>query len=252
MNKIIDSKTGKSLLLAFDHAVEHGPQEYPNVGLHPWRIARMGINGGANGIIVHAGAARIIKPFLPKDFALVIKITGRTSLSPDKNEIQEIVTSVDEAVKLGADAVAYTLYVGADMEYEMIKNLAEVKKRCLELEMPLTGFLYPRGRKLKSKYDAKAVRYAARVGAEFGFDIIKTYYTGKKESFADVVKDCFVPVLVAGGPETKTKEEFLQEVRNVMDVGATGLAVGRNIWMREGGEDLLKEVKRIVHFNQSV
>lgn len=251
MNKIIDPITKKSLLLAFDHGVEHGPHEYPNINLHPLRIVSIAVNGGANGIIVHAGTARVIKSFLPKNFALIIKITGRTSLAPKKTEVQEVVTSVDEAAKLGADAVAYTLYVGADMEYEMIKNLAEVKKRCLELEMPLTGFLYPRSRKLKSKYDPKAVRYAARVGAELGFDIVKTYYTGKKETFVDVVKDCFVPILVAGGPETKTKGEFLQKVRDVMEAGASGLAVGRNIWMREDGEELLREVRRIVHTTQT-
>lgn len=246
MNKIIDPVTNKSLLLAFDHAVEHGPDKYPNVNLNPIRIAKIAIDGGANGIIAHAGTACVIKDYLPKNFALIIKLTARTSLVSDKIQVQEVVTSVDEAYNIGADGVAYTIYLGSDMEYEMLKNLAAIKKRCIELDLPLTGFMYPRSPKYKNKYEPKALEYAARVGAELGFDIVKTYYTGKAETFRNVVRNCFVPLLVAGGPETKTKEEFLKNIEDALNAGARGFALGRNIWMREEGTELLKEVKKML------
>jgi len=239
-------KDGKSLLIAFDHAVEHGPIAYPNIDLHPLRIAKIAIDGGANGIILHAGAARLVKDYLPKDFALVVKLTARTSLVSDKSHVQSLVTTVDEAFNLGADAVAFTIYVGSDMEYYMFEQFSQVKKRCRDLGLPLIGFMYPRSPKFKNKYDAKAIEYAARVGAEIGCDVVKTYYTGSRETFERVVKNCFVPLLVAGGPEAKTKEEFISNIHNAMISGAKGFALGRNIWSREGSVELLKEVKSIL------
>ncbi|MFH8080463.1 MAG: 2-amino-3,7-dideoxy-D-threo-hept-6-ulosonate synthase [Candidatus Aenigmatarchaeota archaeon] len=244
MKKIL--RDGKSLLIAFDHMVEHGPLAYPNVDLHPVKIAKIAIDGGANGIILHAGAARVVKDYLPKDFALVIKLTGRTSLVSERSNVQSLITTVDEAVYLGADAVAFTIYLGSDMEYYMFEQFSQVKKRCLEVGMPLIGFMYPRSPKYKNKYDHRAIEYAARVGAEIGCDVVKTYYTGSRETFAKVVKSCFVPLLVAGGPETKTKEDFLNNVNNALMAGAKGFALGRNIWAREGAVELLKEVKTIL------
>lgn len=244
MKKIL--KDGKSLLIAFDHAVEHGTIAYPNVDLHPTKIARIAVDGGANGIILHSGAARVVKEFLPKNFALIVKLTARTSLVNDKNYVQSLVTTVDEAVVLGADAVAFTIYLGSDMEYYMFEQFSQVKKRCIELDMPLIGFMYPRSKKYKNKYDARAIEYAARVGAEIGCDIVKTYYTGNKETFARVVKNCFVPLLVAGGPDTRTKEEFLNKINDALLAGVRGFALGRNIWSKEDSVELLKEVKTIL------
>jgi len=244
MKKIM--KDGKSLLIAFDHAVEHGPIAYPNVDLNPIRIAKIAVDGNADGIILHAGAARLVKNYLPKDFALIIKLTARTSLVNDKSHVQSLVTTVDEASMLGADGVAFTIYVGSEYEHKMFEDFAQVKRRCLQLNMPLIGFMYPRSPKYKNKYDARAIEYAARVGAEIGCDIVKTYYTGSKETFSRVVKNCFVPLLVAGGPETKTKEEFLKNVQDCLDAGAKGFALGRNIWARDSSIELLKQVKSIL------
>ncbi|MCS7134976.1 MAG: 2-amino-3,7-dideoxy-D-threo-hept-6-ulosonate synthase [Candidatus Aenigmarchaeota archaeon] len=244
LKKILSSN--KTLLIAFDHAVEHGPTNYPNIDLHPLRIAKIAVNGGANGLIMHVGAARIVKDYLPKNFALIIKLTARTSLVSDKNQIQALVTTVDEAFKVGADAIAFTIYVGSEMEYHMFEQFSQVKKRCIELNLPIIGFMYPRSPKYKNKYDARAIEYAARVGAEIGCDIVKTYYTGNKTTFERVVKNCFVPLLVAGGPETKTKEEFLKNINDALSAGARGFALGRNIWAREGSVELLKEVKTIL------
>ena len=239
-------KNGKSLLIAFDHAVEHGPSNYENIDLHPLRILKISVDGGANGIILHSGAARVVRDYIPKDFSLIVKITARTSLVDDKNMVQSIVTTVDEAASLGADAVAYTIYLGSDMEYYMLEQFSQIKKRCLELGLPVIGFMYPRSPKYKNKYDAKAIEYAARVGAEIGCDIVKTYYTGNKQTFSKVIKNCFVPLLVAGGPEAKTKEEFITNIQDALAVGARGFALGRNIWSRDGSTELLKQVKNIM------
>jgi DhnA family fructose-bisphosphate aldolase class Ia len=241
-------KDGKAVILAFDHAVEHGPTTYEGIDISPERIARIAVEGKADGIIVHIGVARRIKKIVGK-LPIIVKLTARTSLTLDENQIQQIVTSVKEARDIGAKAIACTIYFGSEREAEMLKMFEEIKQEANKYKMPIFGFAYPRGKKLKSKYDADAIRYAARVGAEIGFDVVKTYYTGDKESFSKVVKDCFVPILVAGGPKISEEKDVLKIVEDIMSVGAAGLAIGRNVWMRKDEEaiNLLKEIWRIVH-----
>jgi len=239
---------GHTLLIAFDHAVEHGPAAYEGIDLDPRRIARIALEGGADGIIVHAGAAKAIKPIVGDRLPIIIKLTGRTSLAPSETEVQQLVTTVEEAKALGATAVAATLYVGADRESEMLRLIAEIKRDCLELQMPLLGFAYPRSRK-KSKYDAEAICYAARVGAEIGFDIVKTYYPGNREDWAKAVKASFAPVVAAGGPALSNAEDVIKVVQDIMSVGAAGIAFGRNIWSRDDATAiaLLKQIRAIIH-----
>jgi class I fructose-bisphosphate aldolase len=241
-------KDGKALLLAFDHAVEHGPSAYEEIDLSPERIARIAVEGNADGIIVHIGVAKRIKRIVGS-LPIIVKLTARTSLAPDENQIQQIVTSVKEAKGVGAKAIACTIYFGSEKEAEMLKMFEEIKQEANKYKLPIFGFAYPKGKKLKSKYDADAIRYAARVGAEIGFDVVKTYYTGNKESFSKVVKDCFVPVLVAGGPKISEEKDVLKIVEDIMSVGVAGVAIGRNVWMRRDEEaiNLLKEIRRIVH-----
>jgi len=240
-------KDGKALILAFDHAVEHGPHEYEGIDLSPQRIGRIASKGNVDAIILHIGTAKIVKKLYPK-LPIIVKITGRTNLTSDEIQIQQIVTKVKEAKEIGALGIAVTIYFGSDYESEMLKNFSEIKEEANKYKMPIFGFAYPRTKKF-NKYDPIAVRYAARAGAEIGFDVVKTYYTGSKESFAKVVKDCFVPVLVAGGPKIENEEEFLKIVEDVMQVGASGIAVGRNVWGRKDEEAirLLGELRRIIH-----
>ena len=245
LNRIL--KDGRTFLIAFDHAVEHGPVVYEGVNLDPRRIAKIAMEG-ADGIIVHSGAARYIKPILG-DFPLIIKLTGRTNLSPKETEVQQLVTTIEEAKALGATAVAVTLYVGADRESEMFELLSKVKLDCLRFDMPLLGFAYPRSKKQKTKYDPDAIRYAARVGAEIGFDIVKTYYPGDKESWRKVVRDTFVPVVAAGGPKLSDAENVIEVVQDIIDAGGAGVAMGRNIWMwdDETAVSLVRQIRKIIH-----
>ncbi|MEM5793565.1 MAG: 2-amino-3,7-dideoxy-D-threo-hept-6-ulosonate synthase [Candidatus Aenigmatarchaeota archaeon] len=241
LNKIIEPNKKRCLLVAFDHAVEHGPYEYEGINIDPLRIAKIAQEGMANALIVHPGAARYIKKSC--GIPLIIKITGRTSLSP--KIVQSITSTVEEAEYLGAVGVACTVYVGSEEEDRMLENLAFIKRECLKRGMPIIGFMYPRV-KGKKKDDPRIVRYAARLGAELGVDIVKTYYTGSKESFMKVVQDSnFVPVVAAGGEE-KSELEFLNMVRDIIDAGASGLAVGRNVWKRDNGSLVLKQIRRIV------
>jgi len=240
--KKILKKDGRTFLLAFDHGVEHGPHKYEGIDLNPQRIVDIAAHA-ADAVILHVGAMKRLEK-IPKRLGLVIKVTARTNLAP--NMIQEIVTSVEEAVSYGADAISATVYVGNEYEYKMLRNLAEIKRECLKYDLPLLGFMYPRV-KGKPKNDVIAVRYAARLGSELGLDLIKTYYTGSKQSFSKVVRDAFAPVVAAGGMKTGSIDTFFKEVKDVIASGAAGLAIGRNVWMRKNAIEVAKRVRQLVH-----
>ena len=239
-------KNGKALILAFDHAVEHGPHEYENIDLSPSRIGKIAYEGKVDGIIVHIGVGKMIKKLYPK-LPIIVKLNMRNSLLPGEIQLQTITTTVKEAKKIGAIGIAYTIYFGSQFESQMVENFAKVKEEADRYKMPIFGFAYPRSKKF-SKYDPIAIRYAARIGAEIGFDVVKTYYTGDKESFSKIVKDCFVPLLIAGGPKIENEKEFLKMIEDAISVGASGVAVGRNVWSRKDEDALylLKEIRRII------
>jgi len=235
-------KLNKKVFIAFDHAVEHGPKVYKNVNLNPIRIAEIAKKGGADGIMMHIGAMKYVNEnsnFLRGMFKIV-KLTAKTPFS--EKELQTFVTSVKEASEI-ADAVAYTVYVGSPYEHEMLKELPNIKQECKKYKLPLMGFMYPR---TKNRYHTDVVQYATRLGCELGFDFIKTYYTGSKETFSEVIKTSFRPVFAAGGPPKKM-EEAIEMAKDVMSAGASGLTIGRTIWMNEKPVSILKKIVKIVH-----
>jgi fructose-bisphosphate aldolase/2-amino-3,7-dideoxy-D-threo-hept-6-ulosonate synthase len=107
--------------------------------------------------------------------------------------------------------------------------------------------MYPRGPKVKSEHDVEYVKIAARIGSELGADIIKTNYTGSPDTFREVVQGSSVPVVIAGGPKMETEGDLLRMVYDAVNVGAAGVAFGRNIFQAENPTLLVKKLCTIVH-----
>jgi fructose-bisphosphate aldolase/2-amino-3,7-dideoxy-D-threo-hept-6-ulosonate synthase len=163
-----------------------------------------------------------------------------------------IVTSVEKALKLGADAVSVHVNVGSKKEPEMLVQLGTISETCDEWGMPLIAMMYPRGGNITNEHDVEVVKLAARAGAELGADIIKTNYTGKTETFKEVVDGCPVPVVIAGGPMVETDRELLQMVKDSVDVGGAGVAIGRNIFQAPSPRKTTRAIAEIVHNNMEV
>ncbi len=96
------------------------------------------------------------------------------------------------------------------------------------------------------------VKLAARIGAELGADIVKTNYTGSPDTFKEVVKGCNVPVVIAGGPKMDTEHDLLQMVYDAIHAGATGVAIGRNIFQAKNSTLLVSKLCTVVHNDYSV
>ncbi|MFA5251030.1 MAG: 2-amino-3,7-dideoxy-D-threo-hept-6-ulosonate synthase [Phycisphaerae bacterium] len=243
LERIIDRNSGKTVIVPMDHGVTVGPIE----GLTDMRDAVSKIvAGGANAILMHKGMVRAGHRGGGKDIGLVIHLSAGTSMSPDPNA-KELVCTVEEAIKLGADAVSVHINLGAETDREMLGQLGFVSERCSQWQMPLVAMMYTRGPKIKNEYDVNNVKHAARVGAELGADIVKVPYTGSVKSFTEVVQGCPVPVVIAGGPKMESDKDIFEMVEGALKAGAAGLSIGRNAFQHKNPEKVVGVLCKMVH-----
>lgn len=247
MERILDRKDKRTIIVPMDHGISSGPIS----GLEDMTEAVDSVvEGGANAVLLHKGIVGLGHRGYGKDVGLIIHLSGSTSMAPDPNA-KRLVTTVEQAVKMGADAVSVHINVGADTEAEMIQDLGMVSEVAEEWGMPLLAMMYPRGPKVKDPYDVEAVKLAARIGAELGADIVKTNYTGDPDTFKEVVEGTAVPVVIAGGEKAKDIKGVLQTVRDSIDSGGAGVAMGRNIFQADDPVKMVKAVNAVVHQNKS-
>ena len=248
LERIINRNSGRTVIVPMDHGVTVGPI----AGLEDMQTTIAGVvEGGANAILIHKGIVRVGHRGRGGDVGLIIHMSGGTALSPDPNA-KELVCTVEEAIKLGADAVSVHINLGAETDSEMLSQLGYVSERCMEWQMPLVAMMYARGEKIANEYDVNFVKHAARVGAELGADIIKVNYTGSVESFAEVVQGCPVPVVIAGGAKMDSDEDIFKMVRGALKAGAAGLSIGRNAFQHEKPARIINALSRMVHDEISV
>ncbi|MHC4458456.1 MAG: 2-amino-3,7-dideoxy-D-threo-hept-6-ulosonate synthase [Planctomycetota bacterium] len=243
LERIIDRNSRKTVIIPMDHGVTVGPIE----GLADMRTAvSKVVAGGANAILMHKGMVRPGHRGAGKDVGLIIHLSGGTSLSPDPNA-KELVCTVEEAIKLGADAVSIHINLGAETDKEMLRQLGQVSDDCSEWQMPLIAMMYTRGPKIKDEFDVENVKHAARVGAELGADIVKVPYTDSVETFTEVVQGCPVPVVIAGGPKMDSDEDIFKMVEGALKAGAAGLSIGRNAFQHKDPEKMVAALCKMVH-----
>lgn len=243
LQRIINRNTGKSIIVPMDHGVTVGP--IPGLIDMTATINRVA-DGGANAILMHKGLVETGHRNSGKDIGLIVHLSASTVLAPDSNA-KTLVCSVEEAVRLGADAVSIHVNIGANTEADMLAKMGMVSRACREWGMPLLAMMYTRGAKIKNEYDVKVVKHAARVGAELGADIVKVNYTGSPETFREVVEGCPVPVVIAGGEKMETDKEILDMVRGSIRAGGAGVSIGRNVFQHKNPEIIVRKISEIVH-----
>lgn len=244
MERIINRKTGKTVIVPMDHGVTLGP--IPGL-IDMGKTVDLVANGGANAVVGHMGLALHGHRGYGRDVGLILHLSASTRLGPDPNH-KVLVNSVERALKMGADGVSVHINIGAEDEAAMLADLGSVSQLCIEWGMPLLAMMYARGPKIKDETDVEAVKLAARVGVELGADIIKTSYTGDPDSFKEVVAGCPAPVVIAGGSKLSDLET-MQMIEGAMKAGAAGLSVGRNAFQHEHPDRLIRAACAIVHEN---
>lgn len=253
MERIFNRSSNKTIIVPMDHGLTMGTIK--GIDNMPWIINEVA-NGGANAVLVHAGIAEnghrgSAKMENTKDIGLIIHLSGSTMLSPNSTH-KVLVCSVEEAIRLGADAVSIHINIGADDEPSMLEQMGQVSMSCRHWGMPLIAMMYPRGPKVKNEYSADMVNLATRAGAELGADIVKTNYPGDIDAFREIVKGCPVPVIIAGGDKMESTKKLLETIRDATTAGAAGVAIGRNVFEHPDPRALTKTISLLMHKNYTV
>ncbi|MBC2717247.1 MAG: class I fructose-bisphosphate aldolase family protein [Desulfobacteraceae bacterium] len=246
MERIVDRKTGKAVIVPMDHGVTVGPIK----GLVDMSKAVDQVaEGGANAVIGHLGLPKHGHRTYGRDIGLILHLSAASMLSPKPNK-KVLVNTVENALRVGADGVSIHINVGDEHEAEMLADFGKVVVDCNYWGMPLIAMMYPRGPLIKDEKDLEAVKLAARMGAELGADYVKTVYTGDPESFAEVVEGCPAPILIAGGSKLSDAEMF-KSIEGAMQAGAKGLSIGRNAFQHKDPVLFVKAACAIVHENKT-
>jgi predicted phospho-2-dehydro-3-deoxyheptonate aldolase len=242
IERIIDRNTGRAVIVPVDHGITMGPIE----GLVDMKATIDKVSqGGATAVVMHKGVVPYGHRSFGRDIGLIVHMSASTSLSPDPNS-KVMVTTVQEALKMGADAVSIHVNIGASTEPYMLRDFGDVARECNEWGMPLMVMIYPRGKDIKNGYDVDLIKQCARAGMELGADIVKTSYTGDIDSFREVVKGAIIPVVIAGGPKMDSDQDLLQMVKDSVEAGGMGVSIGRNIFQHRNVTGITKAIASIV------
>jgi fructose-bisphosphate aldolase/2-amino-3,7-dideoxy-D-threo-hept-6-ulosonate synthase len=242
IERIMDRSTGRAVIVPLDHGISMGPIE----GLVDMRSTVDKVSqGGATAVVLHKGILPFSHRSFGRDIGLIMHLSASTGLSPEPNH-KVIVTTVEEAIKWGADAVSIHVNLGDDHEYAMLRDFGQIACKCNEWGMPLMVMIYPRGKDIPDAYNVDRLKMCARTATEIGADIIKTNYTGDMDSFKEVVRGAQAPVIIAGGPKVDSDEKLLQMVKDSMDAGGKGVSIGRNVFQHRNVIGITKAISGIV------
>ncbi len=239
--KRIFAPDGRAVVVAMDHGL---PGMSPLAALsQPGQLIDAVAASGADAILTTPGIATRFAERIGR-LGLIVRLDGAvTSLATNYGKMQ-LIASVEDALKLGADAVAVMGFCGTEDETASLKTLGEVAAECRRLGVPLMAEMLPLG--YQGTPGVPEITAAARIGAEMGADIIKTKYVGPPEAFRAVTETCFVPVLMLGG-SARSFEGLIDETRQALGVGVAGVAIGRNIWQSGNVAAATRAFVEVVH-----
>jgi len=251
LNRLFSHPSGRYLAVAIDHGISYNDYEIPKGIDRIDRTIKQIVAGRPNSITLQKGIANSCFMEYAGQVPLIMQTVAYTPPAPWKDYQ---IAFIEEAIALGADAVAMAIGVIGDYQGEEVAMLSRLIRDALPYGIPVIGHIYPKGNTAKPEdfYALKYVKYAAHIGAEIGLDIVKVPYTGTSESFADVVASCPVKVVAAGGSKTSSITEVLEMAHSIIEAGAVGITFGRNVWQHDNIVAVLAALKAIVYENKSV
>jgi fructose-bisphosphate aldolase, class I len=248
LNRLKNPLSKRILTVALDHAPSYGVLE----GLEDIQgVLDKVAAASPDAILLMKGTAERCFAAYAGHPALILKCS---SLSPYHPEHDVWVSPVEDALRLGADAIAMALTVGSDEQAKLLSNLSRLVREAEQVGMPVIVHAYPNGRQVppSERYALERVAYASRLVMELGVDIIKTFYTGSAESFARVVETAMPALVVAaGGARLETDRDVLEMAAAVVQAKAAGITFGRNIWQSKNPQSLIGALKQVIHENKT-
>ena len=235
LSQIFNPKTGRTVMLAFDHGYFQGP----TTGLERIDLTIQPLVEYADVMMATRGSLRAsISPATQKP--VVLRASGGNSILGELSN-ETVAVDMEDAIRMNASAVAAQIYIGAEFEHQSIKNVIKLIDTGMRYGMPtlaVTGV----GKDMVR--DARYFGLSTRIAAELGAHYVKSYYI--EEGFARVVAGCPVPIVIAGGKKLPEAEALDMAYKSI-DAGAAGVDMGRNIFQSEDPVAMIQAVRAVVH-----
>lgn len=230
---------GNIFVMPLDHSVTLGPLGTAR-GVD--RLVGEARRIGVDAVVMHKGRLRWVDPQHFIDMSLIVHVSASTTHAPDPSA-KVLVSSVEEALRLGADALSVHLNLGSNEEARQLADVAAVAEACDRWNVPLMAMVYPPA----ATTTPESVAHAAAVAVDLGCDLVKTSWSGSVSTMTDVVRSCPIPVLTAGGLRMASPDAVVDHVAEVMASGARGVAMGRNVFEAECPATMMRRVRAVVH-----
>ena len=231
----------KALILSFDQGLEEGPKVFNLHSIDPNYVLNIALEGQYTGIVLHPGIAEKYVTDHYRDVPLIIKLNGKTAMQ-HINPLARQTCSVERAIKLGGDAVGYTIYDGTPAESIMFQEFGNVVEQAHDYGIPVIAWMYSR----LDATDTDSAAYASRIALELGADAVKLKYNGDKKGFEWVAKaagDCRV---LAADNEHANDLDTLKYIHEVVQAGAAGAALGKTVWQHQKPFSLTRALHAII------
>lgn len=246
MHRLFNSD-GRIFILAMDHGISLDVLPFLN---DPGEVILVAKASGVDTFITSYGIAKNYSKQFGQSGVIVRVDGGATKLSTGAGYSNELL-SVEEILKIGADGAVCMGFPGSQYEDASLGNLVKFISQADKWDIPLCAEMLPCNWD-SNEWTKDRLIFVSRLAAELGADLIKTQYTGDKESFKQLVEGCYRPVVVLGGPGNGSEKALLQTIRDSLDAGGKGAAIGRSIWMHSDPAGYCRAISRLIHDDASV
>ena len=237
--RIFNPRSGKTVMLAFDHGYFQGP----TTGLERVDVTIRPLIPYADALMLTRGILRsVIEPSSTN--AVVMRASGGPSVLKELSN-EHIAVDIEDALRMNVSAVAVQVFIGGPNETQTVNNMTRLVDMGMRYGMPVLGVTAV-GTELVR--DARYIGLASRILAELGVSIVKTYFV---PGFEQIAAACPVPIVIAGGKKLPEREA-LQMARDAINQGASGVDMGRNIFQSDAPVAMIGAVRKVVHDNSSV
>jgi class I fructose-bisphosphate aldolase len=246
INRIFSHPSGRLCSVAVDHFLGYSHGLPPGLR-HMAKTLAAVASARPDSVTMQKGfAASLWQPYAGR----IPLILQSTAARPDDTARQQI-ADPEDAVRLGADGFAIAAFVRGATEADYVRTVADAVRQAVRFEMPVICHIYPRDSSGKITFTPEDIAWAVRCAVEVGVDVVKTPYCGDVQAYAQIVADCPVPLVAAGGPKADTLHAALEMAAQVVRSGARGAVIGRNIWGFEQIAAAVHAFKAVIHDGKS-
>lgn len=245
LRRLFSHPSGRLFGIAVDHFIGYGDVRGGGLRNLSRALERV-MSARPDSVTMLPGSAKQLWGRFAGQSSLIVQAGMFTA----DDRVRELIATPEDAVRLGADALAVAIGVRGPYEGSYLRWLTDSVAAAAKVEMPVVAHIYPRdysGDVPVIRFVPEEIAWAVRCGVETGVDVIKVGYPGELAAFTEIVASAPVPVVVAGGPRTETVRDGLRFTEEAMRAGAVGAVVGRNIWGVDDIEGVAAAYRAVIH-----